>query len=258
MKNFIILFDGGEGSSAIVSQLKNFDPIDIIWFEPFDNHHLSKPISEQDLNEMFNIIYNNKQDDVDKKILGNIYSKYSDKIITDYDKNHVRGFKMRPKVIDIRDTLKNNQVVVFVLIRKNKLKWAVSKLERNTLQFDLVKGNIKENPKLTVNFDILSENIDKCTTIINKKYKLINEYKNYGIDAHPIYYEDFCNDKQNFFKNMFDMLKVNIDDSEIDHVLTNKKCFFKKVHSDVLSDFITNYDQFLDYVKNNNLIEYLV
>ena len=126
MRDFIIFFSGGEGSSAIICHLKQFiNNINILGFEPFDNHTLNKKMSDTDLNNIFRLLFNKKQDHV--SAINTIYGKYTDKTLG-IDKSKSNGFKMRLQDWNkIKEHIIKNNVIVFVLIRQNVLKWAISK-----------------------------------------------------------------------------------------------------------------------------------
>lgn len=255
-KNFVIFFDGCEGSTAIITHLKQFANIDIIWFEPFDNCHLKKKLIGKDLNNMFNLVYNNNKFGYMAKI-NQIYSNYSDKELNNFDKDKSIGFKMRMRNFgDIKNILKNNDVVVFILMRKNILKWAISLYGSNTLQFKLVKKEIDKNPPMTINFDTLKEKIDLCNKNIEKKYDMFKNIRKEGIETHFIYYEDYCDNKAVFLNSIIKKLNIHMHIESVKNI-AEKNIYFQKVHDNDLSKFVTNYDELLKFVQENNLQQYL-
>jgi hypothetical protein len=251
MSNFVIFFNGHEGSTAIISHLKKSQNINILWYEPFDNCHLKKKLEGNDLAILLDAVY--KRDYIKAS---NIYKQYSDKPLDTFTKNNALGFKMRQRDwSDIQHVLVNNNVIVLVLFRNNILKWGLSKCESNHLQFKLVKNEISHNPKMTVNFELLTERLKICKKLINDKQQLLDNCKKYNIKAYPIYYETYCNDKIAFFDNIFKILNINIGENLKDFAL--QPIYFKKVHSDDLKQYITNYDELVNFAKKNDLSEFL-
>jgi hypothetical protein len=252
MKNFIILFDGQEGSSAIISHLNNQSSINIAGFEPFDNCHLKKPLTGNDFKLLLNNLFNHNM-----AAASSIYKNYSDKNLLNIDKSKSVGFKMRFRNYDdIKSVLKRKDVVVFVLIRRNVLKWGLSKCRSNSLQFQLIKGEIEKNPKLYVNIDLLNKKIEQCTMLVKKKNTILKNLMNDGVNAHPIYYEDYCDNKVKFMRFVLNKLDIKLTNKELLEY-SNKPNYFKKVHDDDISKFIINYDEVHEYIKKNDLLKYL-
>ena len=241
MKNFIIFFMANTGSSAIISHLKQLkNKIDIIGFEPFDNCHMKTPLIGEDLTKIFNLVYskNHKIDDIN-----NIYKKYSNKELDNIDTTKSVGFKMRYRNLElIEQPLKNNNVVILVLIRKNVFKWALSTYDSKSTQFKLIRGEISKDPEITVDINKFKDILNKCEKSLDERYKLINTLKSKGLNVYPIYYEDYCNDKENFFKKFFNYIDINLSTQELSE-FANKPNFFKKVHSDDIKQYVTNYDE---------------
>lgn len=256
MKDFVIFFHGHEGSSATISQLKKLNNyIDVIGFEPFDAN--KKPLIDVDMKKMFNLLFTKHATVNYVKNINNIYNNYYKREFPNFNKKLSVGFKMRPKMItSIQPILKKNNVVVFVLFRQNILKWAISKCRPNSYQFKLLQGKIQQNPKLNIDIALLDKKIQECRNLHEQKRKLLKNFINNRIIAYPIYYEKMCEDKEGYFKDILKKLDVKISDKEFNNFIS-KENFFKKVHSDNLEDFITNYDELMRYVKDNNLENYI-
>lgn len=256
MRNFIILFNGHEGSSAIISHLRKFPDINIIWYEPLDNCHLKQPLTNPDLLTLLNYIYDTKIKNR-YQLASSLYLKYSDKALFPFEQNKSVGFKMRIREWPtLEKVFKEHNVVVLVLIRQNLLKLGVSKCRPNSMQFKLINGEIEKNPELKLDFDVLTKNIQICKDLLNYKMTVINRCNKLGITCHPIFYEEYCNNKELFFSKILQILEIKMDKETIKQI-ANQPCYFKKVHSDELKDFITNYDELVSYAKKNNLEKYL-
>jgi len=257
-KDFIVFFEGGEGSSAIMSHLKQFtDKLDIIWFEPFDNCHFTNKLIGDDLHTIFSNIFNknikNKYEDNIRKI----YSNYTNRQLLDFDKNKSVGFKMRFRDWDtIKPIVSENNVVIFILVRKNIVKWAISKYGSNSLQFKLIKGEIEQNPKTNINIGRFSKILNKCREGIEYKYSLFKKLKKEGVEVYLIYYEDYCENRTIFLSSILKKLNINMELDKVKEV-ANKNIHFKKVHSDDIKTFVTNYDEFYKFISDNELLEYV-
>lgn len=252
MRNFVILFNGHEGSSAIISHLKNYQHINIIWYEPFDNCHLTKPLQSTDL---YNVITHSYKGNFGKANF--IYKNYSSKPLVPTrplspspSSPQSIGFKMRIKdTPTLTSVFKDNSTVVFILFRKNILKHAISKISPHN-QFAPTPS---PNPSFTVNFPDLTKQINICKDQYQSKTDLLFHFQSHSIDTYPIYYEDFLADKIAFFTHFLTAISYPLP---LPPIVSDS--YFKKVHPNDPSKFIENYPEFLEYVKKNNLEKYIV
>jgi hypothetical protein len=242
MKNFIIFFMANTGSSAIISHLKQLkEKIDIVGFEPFDNFHMKTPLIGDDLTKIFNLIYNNINNSNINQI-NNIYKKYTDKELK-FDTTKSVGCKMRFRNWDmIEGPIKNGNTTVFILIRQNVFKWAISSYDSKSTQFDLLKGKISKDPQITIDLVKFKQILSRCEQSLKERYELVELLKKRNINIIPIYYEEFCDNKKQFFKKFLNAIDIKLSD-ELLTEFANKPNYFKKVHSDDLRKYITNYDQ---------------
>ena len=290
MRNFIIFFSEKEGTSPLVRLLNNFDQISIIHqvdnsgWEPFDRHNCG-PMSLRNLKQCLNILLN--YESIDIKLLNQIYCKTSTKPLEKISKNGVVGFKMRfvnPKKPPhlkafspfdrlfrrlfnkyyawsfkkmMLKFLKNNNITVFMAVRQDLLRWGLSKYHGDGtgkpghIQFKLASGQIskEEIGKLYVDSNRFEEIITECEKIHKDKLQLMEEFKSLGVQAYPLIYEDFLVDKHKYFKQITDFLELEISKEEIDTALKQGE-FFEKVHSDDISDFVTNHQEIIDKFGN--------
>lgn len=253
MKDFIIFFRGQEGSSAIISYLQKINHINIIGFEPFDCHHMKKKLIGDDLKKIFNMIFDKSITQNNNQQIKNIYKKYTNIAINDIDKTKSIGFKMRPREINnYIDVIKKNNVVIFVLIRRDISRHAISMCSTNRLQFDLITKKINKNPKQIIDLKMLATNIDICKNVLKHKKILIKSLKKQGINVCPLYYEDFCKDKFTFFKYILNKLDIIMNDQAIIK-LVKSNISFQKVHDDDIKKFVINYDEVVNFLKENKL-----
>ena len=272
MKNFIIFNSEKEGSCALVERLKLFKKITIIsdYIEPFDRHmfvnnqHASgKDISKEDFLKCLSLIYNSPENYLEE--LNRIYRNYNSQTRFMFSKDACRGFKMRlrkhwePELFSL---LKTYNVTAFVLIRQDVLRWALSKYHgdgtgrKGHLQFSHVTNS--ELPKMKVQWKQLRQEVKKCQRRIKDKKKLLRELHTTGVEAFPLYYEDFCNKKTDYFKNLFTKLDLTITDREIQKTI-DQDSHFKKVHSHEISEFVENHEyiskKFEDYMLHQKAWE---
>ena len=254
MKNFIIFFTEKEGSSPIIETLMKFDKIDIIGFEPFDTYvftekefgGLGKDIKKEDLAECLDLIYKNDHDPDYYQKLINIYSKYNAEIkLNNFNKlENSIGLKIRLRNNElIFDKLKKYHVVTFVLIRQNVLRWALSKYVNKHLQFEFDRDGDKNND-IKMRFDCrrLQIHIQECEEALKDKKTLLTELKKYGIEFYPLYYEEFCHNKLDYFQNLLEKLDIKYSREAIEMTI-NQELLFKKAHSDNIREFAINYDE---------------
>jgi len=256
MKNFIIIFSEKSGSSPIIKTLDNFESINTVGFEPFEQYQFvkegyGKNISLKDFRKCLDIIFSPEENKDHCDRLNGVLSKYREKENIYFSKKKCFGFKMRLKRKDymkeVYDSIKRRSNVIFFLIRKDIFRWALSKYhgdgtgKEGHMQFDLAdnKIDIKNIPKLKVEYKKLMDLIRKCERDNGKKIAELKRLRKKGIRAYPIYYEDFCNKKFEFFKSILQKLEIYISDEEINEAL-KRDLHFKKVHSNDIRDFVIN------------------
>jgi len=274
MRNFIIIFAEKEGTSPLVRLLNNFEQIsiihqvDVIDWEPFDIHNRGA-MTLGNLEHCLDMIFSN--DAIDFNQLNQIYTGTAKKPLVEFDRNGVTGFKMRfttprkdspfwnrlPK--DFTDSsfrlmmfnvLKRNDVVVFLALRQDILKWALSKYHGDGtgkpghIQFRLANEKIKRNAIGNIHVDCkrLALIISKCVESHARKSRLKEDFKLEGIHTHSLIYEDFLTDKQKYIDRILNILELNTSKEEMDAALT-KGTYFEKVHSDKISDFVVNHEE---------------
>jgi hypothetical protein len=270
-KRFIILFEQKEGSTPMIRLLDNFDDIDIVHqesnsgWEPFDRHNAgAMPVSSY--LRCLELIFGPDEPFMDE--LNSIYSATSNKRLESFDKNKNVGFKMRLRpqhdnrfVRWLRaskfkretfDVFRRHGVVVFVTVRQDIFRWALSMYHGNGtgqpghLQFKLAKGLIRRSdiPPIKVDLAAFRPILKKFEDQIAEKRQLIDELNSLGIPAFPLLYEEFCNDKESFFQTFVERLGLPLSAAEVRAAL-DRGTDLKKVHSDDISEFVINADEVL-------------
>jgi LPS sulfotransferase NodH len=148
---------------------------------------------------------------------------------------------------------RRHDVVVFIAVRQDVLRWALSKLHGDGtgrpghLQFRLSRGRIRREdiPALAVDCDALDRVIGECESMHRDKAQLLDELRATGISAHPVLYERFCDDPLAFFAEMLEHIEKHADPAEISAVL-ERGTEFQKVHSPDIADFVVNHEEVLE------------
>lgn len=274
MRNFIIIFAEKEGTSPLIRLLNNFEQISIVHqvktqdWEPFDIHNRgAMPL--RDLERCLDMVYNKQS--INFKQLNQIYTRTAKKPLEEFSANEVTGLKMRlttpsqnslfwntlPKnftddafKLMLFNVLKRNDVVVFIALRQDILRWALSKYhgdgtgQPGHLQFKLANGKIKRNSigKIHVDSTRFKIIISQCEEAHARKHRLMEDFKLAAIEAHFLVYEDFLTDKQKYLNRILDILELNTSKEEIDAAL-KMGAYFEKVHSDDISNFVVNHEE---------------
>lgn len=281
--NFIIFFQGREGTTALINLLNNFEQISIVrqasqeGWEPFDRHGCGS-MSLDNFRQCFNLIYSNQT--LDFEYLNQIYLQTAKNPLAFFDKNKSVGFKMRfappnrnrgDNQQELRklkqdfqqlifDLLKKHKIVTFVAIRQDVLRRSLSKYhgdgtkQDGHLQFKLAKGLIKKEdiPKIYVDCEQLEKIITQCEQNTQRKRDLIAKMKQSGISAYPLLYEEFCSNQVQYFQDICQKLKIDYTQAEIEATLS-KGTQFQKVHSDDISEFVINYEEVIDRFSDRYL-----
>jgi hypothetical protein len=250
-------------------------------FEPFDTHHCGR-MKLDDLKQCLDLIYN--QAPIDTEELNRLYVKTAKRPLAVIDGKGIVGFKMRfrppraypfhvdhlpvwnkllgkifrkrymrPFRIVMFDLLKRHNVVVLMAIRQDVLRLGLSKYHGDGtgkpghLQFKVARGAINRDDlkKIHVDCERLEKIIADCEVNHAEKRLLMEEFKQAGIPAYPILYEDFVADKRSYLENLFEILDLDITDDEISQVLSEEE-YLKKVHSDDISEFVENHEEVMN------------
>ena len=71
--------------------------------------------------------------------------------------------------------------------------------------------------------------------MLARKNRLMEEFRSKGIDAFPLFYEDFLEDKYQYFNRFFEILGIEISKQEIEAALETGayyKKYFKRLHKE--------------------------
>jgi len=250
--NFIVFFDGQEGSTAIMQNLINFDQVgvlhgeinDLYAYEPFEDYMfldksyggIGRDIPLDKAIECINCFFCKKELSFHEKY--NEYNSFN--FSREIFSKQCLGFKMRTNrycqedMIKLIDSLSQLKVVLFFLERKDNIKWAISKSIGHLKQFDVCSG--KPRGEFFAETDKIKYVLQKCKEIKSQKKVLFDKALNNGIDCKKIYYEDFMYGKNLFFRAITKKLGFELKSKSF------KSIFLKKVHPDDLK-LLSNYSE---------------
>jgi hypothetical protein len=247
-------------------------------FEPFDRHNCGR-MPLRDLKKCLDMIFGCGPTDIDQ--LNSVYTKTAKRPLDIIDGEGAVGFKMRftaPNSDPLRmngrfgasklltrsigqlhnrsfkkmmfDILKRHDVTVLMAVRQDVLRWGLSKYHGDGtgkpghLQFKMARGAIGRDDigKIRVDCSRLEKIISACEAVHAENRQLIDEFKQSGIRAHPILYEEFVADKRSYLNALFEILELEITEDEIARVLSQEE-YLKKVHPDEISEFVENHEE---------------
>lgn len=265
--------------------LDNFDEVDVVHqvnnqgWEPLDSHHAGD-LSIARLAKLLKYLYGPGKASLNK--VNEFYTKTAGLPLDNFSKDNAVGLKMRLdphkyvyKIAQTRfdswnqyweeklqepypgrfistvyDALQSYDVVVFLTVRQDVLRWALSKYHGDGtgkpghIQFRLATGQLKktEIKKITVDLDRLGKIIDNCEAQHAKYQALANDLKQRGIEVYPLKYEEFLADKRRYFAELGSYLGIDWDNESIDQAISAGS-YLKKVHSNNIEDFVTNHQE---------------
>lgn len=286
-RNFLIIFDEKEGSTPIVRLLSNFDGVSIVrledgGWEPFEAHRCGQ-ISVPALRECLELIYGPRP--IDMARLNDTYTRWGTIPIAGIPDSDTVGLKMRFKTGAIKrpavaaprattlagrlrrdlrvvrpfrrmmfDVLARNNVLVFLLVRQNVFRWALSKYHGDGtgapghLQFRLAYGDVQRSdiPKIQVDLALFERVLHDCVARHDAKRALMAMLERNGIDVVPITYEEFVADPVGFFEGMLSAMCLESSDLRVQEALTRGN-EFDRVHGDDISSFVINHTEVLEH-----------
>lgn len=276
-RRFVMFFDQKEGTSPVVRLLHRFPGVEVLHhppgrgWEPFDRHNCG-PMSLDSLLECLDLIFSGAS----AEEANGIYERTAKAPLADYETTAAVGFKMRfeppgePRIpaglgvlrgsIEARyrrqfsdamvDLLERRGVVVFLAVRQNLMRWALSKYHGDGtgraghIQFRLAGGEVsrEEIPRIEVDPGKLESVIADCEAIHAAKERLARRLQEAGIEVVPVRYEDFLDDQPAFFRSLLGRLGRRLTDEQISDVL-DRGIALQRVHGEDLSEFFVNADE---------------
>jgi hypothetical protein len=255
-RDFVIFFDEKEGTTPIIRLLNNFSRVEVIrtmgeW-EPFDRHACG-PIQLSALRRCLDLVFSRTP----VAEINELYERTATRPLSTFRGDGSIGFKMRftPPEGSSRDlfsrlmvdVLKRHDVLVFLAVRQDLLRWALSKYHGDGtgrpghLQFRLGSGKLARNeiPRMTVDTDRLERTIERCEAIHAEKRRLMAKLQDAGVDVVPVRYEDFLADPAASLVGLMAHLGHEVSDDDARRALA-RGAFVERVHGDDLSEFFVN------------------
>lgn len=281
MRNFVILFEEKEGTSPVVRLLDNFEEVAIVHqveqgWEPF-NAHNAGALSDADFARCLDIVWGPPPIDLEE--LNRIYTPTATAALAEIAPGSAVGFKMRFQSTErlsrnlgtlltpsrmkslakqryremMFDRLAAHEVVVFMAVRQDVFRWALSKYhgdgtgKRGHLQFKLASGEISRDDiaSITIDCDQFEELVADCEQRHARKRTLIDDLATAGIRTGVLRYEDFLADQYKYFEGLLAEIECRSSRPAIESALTTGT-ELEKVHSDDISDFVTNHEEVMD------------
>jgi hypothetical protein len=257
MRDFVMFFDEKEGTTPIVRLLNNFPQVEVIrtWgeWEPFDGHACG-PMPLGSLRECIDLVFSRAP----LAEINRIYERTGKRSVSEFRSDVSIGFKMRfrppleSESVDrfsamMIELLKRHDVLVFLAVRQDLLRWALSKYHGDGtgrpghIQFRLASGKLprEEIPRITVDPEELERTIERCQAIHAEKRQLASELQGAGIDVVAARYEDFLADAGGFLSELLAHLGHQVSESEVRDALAHGSRI-ERVHGDDLSEFFVN------------------
>jgi hypothetical protein len=155
------------------------------------------------------------------------------------------------------DLLKRNSVVVFLVVRQDVLRWALSMYhgdgtgKTGHLQFKLARGQVRKDEigKFHVDCRKLEKLIFRCERKHEEKRRLVGEFLRAGINVYTLRYEDFLEDKVEYFWRIGEILQISVSTEELQAALS-RGAYLQKVHSDRISEFVENHGEVVERFGN--------
>ena len=273
-RNFVIFFDQKEGTTPIVLVLNNFSPVSVLHqatgggWEPFDRHNCG-PMDLDALIECLDLVFSGAP----ASEVNRVYRLTAAAPLAEYKTAGSVGFKMRyrpwagplvpprletsrprPKAHqlarfsrEMTSVLSRHDVLVFLAVRQDLLRWALSRYHGDGtgrpghIQFRLAQREVtsEEIPRIRVDLDVLSREIDRCEAIYAEKLELARRLQDAGVDVIPLRYEDFLIDELGFFRDVLAHLGHELPDEVVQFVVAHGSGF-ERVHGNDLSEFFLN------------------
>jgi len=211
---FIIISDARTGGTHTVSTLNNHPNVKCV-SEPFP--HLSLETEEQQINWMKE--FSDPENNLEKNIRA---AGFRTKVEQIADKEMFKEF------------IKNENVLVFHLQRKNVVKKAISRIRavalyKETKDYNVRSGN-KPLPPINIPIDRLLKEVHQLEDLVNQERKFIESL---DVKYYNLFYQNIIDNSDEYFRSIFAVLQVPKDHIPKSNVAKNT--------SNDLSKIVSNY-----------------
>ncbi len=176
---------------------------------------------------------------------------YSGLPIFDLPVNRIcKEYRHRRYYDSMVQTLSDAGVAPMLAVRQNVFKWALSKYhgdgtgKKGHLQFKLASGELTRHdiPKIKVNLSRFGRLLDQCRRKHDAKRQFVEQMAKDGLEVFPLLYEDFLEDKVQFFEGFLDRIDNPMDLVDLKRSLEGD-IVLKRVHKGSLSDYVENHEE---------------
>jgi len=153
----------------------------------------------------------------------------------------------------MRDSLSALDVVVFVMVRQDIFRWAISKYHGDGtgrpghLQFRMASGDVSAEklPRIMVDRGRFGRIIDKCAELHRTKRWWFESMSDAGISTHALRYEDFAENRTRFFAQLLAALDIQVaDEGALGQATQGTR--LRRVHGDDISEYFVNHQEIVD------------
>ncbi len=257
-QNFIIQYNGREGSSAIISTLSGQKGVNVPLFEELDHYAYSQTHKNPDYAQALNDVFTTGVFKGERKNTQFLQTRPPG------EKIKTTGFKWRVagKIVEIAPVLKKHNVTVFFLQRRDFLGLACSSYVHNYGNRIQSGVDVQTHPQFSLSSGKdESEIADKFEKLNRQEFKLVRflfyrsarrvaAYKKIqigrarqlaraGVPLGMIYYEDFDADPKAFTIDLLARIGIDISATYTPY------CGFEKVHKRPIAERINGLEKAL-------------
>jgi hypothetical protein len=146
------------------------------------------------------------------------------------------------------DLLGELDVVVFVMVRQNIFRWAISKYHGDGsgkpghLQFRMAAGDVPRSslPRIEIEPKRFERILAKCVELHRIKRWWYDAMKDAGVTVHPLRYEEFSDDRVNFFAKTVGCLGTSVSPQDLS-ASVSAGTRLARVHGTDISEYVINH-----------------
>ena len=282
MRDFVLYFEEKEGTTAIMRWANRLSNVRVLHYaddrcwEPLESFMLGENVRREEIQSLMQAIYVRPRNM--EELRRRYAMKVPDRELVTLPDNCSIGLKMRwtpPRVFysglpifdlpvnrickeyrhrryydSMVQTLSDAGVAPMLAVRQNVFKWALSKYhgdgtgKKGHLQFKLASGELTRHdiPKIKVNLSRFGRLLDQCRRKHDAKRQFVEQMAKDGLEVFPLLYEDFLEDKVQFFEGFLDRIDNPMDLVDLKRSLEGD-IVLKRVHKGSLSDYVENHEE---------------
>ena len=259
-KDFILLFEGCEGSSAFMQLLSDTGRVYLPAYEPLDAYRFTErgfgtDMSEDDLLLSLELLYRRGDTKEREEVLVHLRERYTSEkweYHLDATAEHSVGIKFRMRYGRAElfaAHFADNEIAPVIITREDKLRQAISHLATN-VQFQLMNGTHPDDlPPVTIDTDALASCLKDAQAKNAKREAMKETFKARGIDFIEVTYEDFVLRKRDLLSRTLSFLGHTFSGDTLDRALNTPE-HYRKGYPVEFSKFITNHGEVLSVAKD--------